>query len=92
MASWLVHDLRRSFVTRVNERGFGAPHIIEACVNHIGGAKHGIAGRYNHASYLPEKRRTLELWGAHITALATGKASKVVPLRRAQNAGIHAPE
>jgi hypothetical protein len=41
-----------------------------------------VAGIYNHATYLAEKRQALEVWGAHITALTTGVESKILPLRR----------
>ena len=92
MPPWNLHDLRRSFVTHVNELALAPPHIVEAAVNHIGSAKLGIAGRYNHASYLSEKKQLLALWGAHVVGLVTGKASKIVPLRRAQSAGIDAAE
>ena len=48
---------------------FCAPHIAEAITNHLSGHKSGIGGRYNHASYLEEKREALDLWGAHIARL-----------------------
>ena len=64
--AWVLHDLRRSFVTHVSEQGFAAPHVVEAAVNHISGAKAGVAGVYNRASYLNEKRQAFELWGAHV--------------------------
>jgi integrase len=87
MPVWTLHDLRRSFVTHISERGIAQPHIVEAIVNHISGAKAGVAGVYNRASYLSEKRQALELWGAHVRALVTGGTSKVMHLRRGQRAG-----
>jgi integrase len=62
LAPWVVHDLRRSFVTNVAERGLALPHVIEAVVNHQSGAKGGVAGIYNRAQYLPERRACLEAW------------------------------
>jgi integrase len=62
MPHWSPHDLRRSFVTHANELGLAQPHIIEAAVNHIGGAKAGVAGVYNRAKHLPERRALLEVW------------------------------
>ncbi len=82
MPAWRLHDLRRSFVTHINERGFAQPHVVEAIVNHISGHLAGIAGVYNKAQYLTERRHALELWGAHVAALVEGHTSKVVPLRR----------
>jgi len=82
MEAWRVHDLRRSFVTHINERGIAPPHIVEAIVNHISGHLAGVAGIYNKAAYLAERRQALELWGAHVVALVEGLATKVVPMRR----------
>jgi hypothetical protein len=84
MPPWVLHDLRRSFVTHVSERGFAPPHVVEAIVNHVSGAKAGVAGVYNRASYLVEKRQALEMWGTYIAALIVGRANKIVPLRQAQ--------
>jgi integrase len=81
--AWRLHDLRRSFVTHVNERGFAQPHVVEAIVNHISGHLAGVAGVYNKALYLAERRQALELWGAHIGNLVAVRAdNRVVPLKR----------
>jgi len=66
---WTVHDLRRSFVTHISELGIAPPHIVEALVNHVSGHKGGVAGVYNKALYLKERREALELWAAHIARL-----------------------
>jgi integrase len=72
MPHWRIHDLRRSFVTHVNERGFAQPHVVEAIVNHISGHLAGVAGVYNKALYLAERRQAIKLWGAHVAALVEG--------------------
>jgi integrase len=83
-----IHDLRRTVSTIMNESpddgGLGiAPHIVEACLNHVsGGAKAGVAGTYNKARYLSEKRVALARWANHIEALVSGRKAKVVPLPR----------
>ena len=46
-----------------------APHVIEAAVNHISGSKGGIAGVYNKAQHLPERRQALTLWAEHVLSL-----------------------
>jgi integrase len=66
---WTLHDIRRTFVTNVNELGFAEPHIVEAMVNHISGTKSGVAGRYNHAQYLEQRREALDKWGRYLTGL-----------------------
>ncbi|MEO5338619.1 MAG: hypothetical protein H7841_17295 [Magnetospirillum sp. WYHS-4] len=67
MPDWNLHDLRRTMVTMMNE-GLGIPpHVVEACVNHIsGGAKAGVAGVYNKALYLNERRHALEAWANRV--------------------------
>jgi integrase len=82
MPHWTLHDLRRSFVTNMAENNFAPPHIIEACVNHIGAAKSGVAGVYNKASYLNEKRQAFDAWGQFIADLVAGRRRKVVPIMR----------
>jgi integrase len=68
MRSWTLHDLRRSMVTVMNERLGIAPHVVEAVVNHVSGpAKRGVAGVYNRAIYLDDRRRALEVWAEFVT-------------------------
>src|SRR5262249_33559189 len=71
-APWVLHDLRRSFVTGTAELGI-APHVIELCVNHVSGTRGGIAGVYNRSEMLPERRAALERWAAHIEGLVAGR-------------------
>jgi len=66
---WTIHDIRRSVVTHISELGYAQPHVVEAIVNHISGSKAGVAGVYNRATYLPEKRWALEQWGRYLTGL-----------------------
>jgi integrase len=80
-APWVLHDIRRTVATRLAELG-ALPHVVEAILNHVSGHKAGVAGVYNLALYSPEKRRALDLWGAHVEALLAGNAaSNVVALR-----------
>ena len=43
------------------------PHVIEAMVNHVSGHKGGVAGIYNRAAYMPERKAALELWADHVS-------------------------
>jgi integrase len=87
---WRVHDLRRTFSTTLNESpddgGLGiAPHIVEACLNHVsGGAKSGVAGTYNAALYLSEKRTALQRWAVHVEGLVSGRKADVRSLDAAR--------
>ena len=79
---WTLHDLRRTCATGMAELGI-APHIVEACLNHVSGARAGVAGIYNRAAYGPEKRAALERWAAHVQGLASGQSARIVPLTKA---------
>jgi hypothetical protein len=57
---------------------------VEAVLNHLSGSRAGVAGIYNRATYLPEKRQALDMWAAHVEALVAGKpASNVVSMTSA---------
>ena len=70
IAPWVLHDLRRTAATGMAEIGV-APHIVEACLNHVSGAKAGVAGTYNRAIYAEEKRVALERWAAHVQGITS---------------------
>ena len=71
---WTLHDLRRTMVTVMNEKLRIAPHLVEAVVNHLSGiAKAGVAGVYNRALYLEERRRALNCWADYLARLLGGE-------------------
>jgi integrase len=78
---WRLHDLRRTAATGMAGLGI-APHIIEAALNHVSGAKAGVAGTYNRAEYGPEKKVALERWASHVEGLVSSRATNVVPINR----------
>jgi integrase len=63
---WTLHDFRRSLSTALHERFGVPPHVVEVVLGHVSGHKGGVAGTYNKALYLDERRRALERWGAHV--------------------------
>ena len=65
VASWTLHDLRRTFSTRLNELG-AEPHIVEAILNH---SVKGVGAVYNHARYMAAKGVVLATWHGHVAAL-----------------------
>lgn len=72
---WTLHDLRRTMVTVMNEVLEVPPHIVEAIVNHVSGsARRGVAGVYNRALYLPQRRRALVSWADYLLQRANGSA------------------
>jgi integrase len=74
MASWRIHDLRRTCATQMAELGV-QPHIIEAVLNHVSGHKGGVAGVYNRATYGEPIRDALQRWADHIETI-TMEANK----------------
>jgi integrase len=63
---WRLHDLRRSFVTHCADRLRIAPHVIEVAVNHVSGSRAGVAGIYNRAEHLDERRTALDAWAEYL--------------------------
>jgi integrase len=79
IAPWTLHDLRRTAVTGMADLGI-SPHAIEAVVNHISGAKAGVAGVYNRSEYRAEKKDALARWALHVQGLIGDGAGNVVNL------------
>jgi integrase len=80
---WTLHDLRRTFCTRLADLGV-LPHVIEVAVNHQSGHKRGPAGIYNRSKYAAAVQKAVFLWDRHVTALIEGREErKVVPIRSA---------
>jgi integrase len=81
ISPWRFHDLRRTAATGMAELGI-PPHIVEAVLNHVSGAKAGVAGTYNRAAYAAEKRFALQRWADHLDGLVSGRKTKIVSLHR----------
>ena len=69
VSGWVLHDLRRTLSTVAHERLGVPPHVVEVLLSHVSGHKRGVAGVYNRAAYLDERRRVLERWADHIAGL-----------------------
>jgi len=84
MPAWVLHDLRRFFSTIAHDELGVPPHVVEAALGHVTAFKSGVAGVYNKASYVDERRRALEKWAAFLDAIVTGKRAlaKIVRLRK----------
>lgn len=80
---WTFHDLRRTAATGMAR--LGIPVVdIEAVLNHVSGARSGVAGIYNRHSYGEEKRRALEAWARFVLSLVEGKPANVVTMEVAR--------
>jgi integrase len=81
VASWRLHDLRRSVATKMADIGV-EPHIIEAALNHRSGHRRGVASVYNRSTYEPQVKAALARWAAHLMVLVEGRGGdNVVELR-----------
>ena len=83
MKPWVIHDLRRTFATFLAETekdgGLGvAPQVIEMLLNHVSGSKSGVAGIYNRAKHMAERRDVLNRWADFIQRLVTPPPLKLV--------------
>jgi len=76
VAPWRIHDLRRTAATGMAELGI-APHIIELCLNHVSGARAGVAGIYNRSVQMEERRAALARWAEHVQDLVGRKGKRV---------------
>lgn len=81
---WTHHDARRTMSTLMHDRLGVLPHVVEAILNHVSGAKGGVAGVYNKALYLRERAEALNLWADHLAAIVEGEENNITPLKRAE--------
>jgi integrase len=74
LLNWRIHDLRRTLATGFQRLGIRF-EVTEAVLNHVSGAKGGIAGIYQRHDWRDEKRSALNAWACHIAAI-TAPADK----------------
>lgn len=74
------HGFRHMASTLLHEMGFPS-HLIEKQLAHSD--KNKIRAVYNHAEYMPERRKMLQAWADYLAMLAAGEENKVVPIRAA---------
>ena len=79
---WTLHDIRRTVATGLQRLGVRF-EVTEAVLNHISGAKGGIAGVYQRHDWKAEKRNALDAWAKHLASLVrkndNGGAKKARP-------------
>lgn len=80
MPAWRIHDLRRTLATGLQRLGVGF-EVTEAVLNHISGAKGGVAGIYQRHDWKDEKRSALNAWARHVAEIVEPtRGDNVVPL------------
>ena len=78
--AWRLHDLRRTLATGFQVLGIRF-EVTEAVLNHLSGARSGVAGVYQRHHWTDEKRTALQAWADHINRLlAAGDDTNVIPL------------
>jgi integrase len=78
---WRLHDLRRTCASGLQQLGV-RHEVIEKALNHVSGAYAGVAGIYQRAELLPERREALQRWSDHIAGLLTDRSNVVTALKR----------
>lgn len=76
---WRLHDLRRTMATGLQRLGVRF-EVTEAVLNHVSGAKGGVAGVYQQHDWQDEKRAALAAWAGHVARLGRKPQSNVVKL------------
>lgn len=81
---WRIHDLRRTIATGFQRLGIRF-EVTEATLNHVSGAKGGVAGIYQRHDWKEEKRSALEAWARHVAMIIKPtEKNNVVPLSKSQ--------
>lgn len=65
------HGFRHTASTILNESGLFSGDAIERQLAHVQGNK--VRGAYNHAEYLPERRKMMQWWADYLDGVATKK-------------------
>ena len=65
------HGFRSTASTILNEHGFDSKAIIERQLAH--GERNAVRAAYNHAQYLPERRKMMQWWADYLEKVASGK-------------------
>ncbi len=77
---WQIHDLRRTFTTRLRQLGIGQD-VCSALLNHA--AKGVTAQHYDQYGMLPEKTHAMKVWGNFLESLIKDKTDNVIDFNRA---------
>jgi integrase len=75
---WRTHDLRRTLATGLQRLGVRF-EVTEAVLNHVSGARSGVAGVYQRHNWAAEKRDALNAWGQALERLLTHPGSTLLP-------------
>ena len=74
---FVLHDVRRSFVSALAERGFDVD-LLDQCLGH---SRRGVFAVYQRASRMAERGRALETWGSLVAGKGESQSENVVAFR-----------
>lgn len=74
---WRTHDLRRTLATGLQRLGVRF-EVTEAVLNHVSGARSGVAGVYQRHTWAAEKRDALDRWSAALNRLIADPTASLV--------------
>ncbi|QDZ06370.1 tyrosine-type recombinase/integrase [Sphingomonas panacisoli] len=77
---WRLHDLRRTMATNLQRLGVRF-EVTEALLNHVSGARSGIAGVYQRHDWRDEKREAVRLWEDRLAKMAEKFPKKFLKAR-----------
>lgn len=85
VSPWRIHDLRRTGATGLQRLGVRF-EVTEAVLNHVSGARGGVAGVYQRHDWKDEKRAALDAWGRFVEGLITPQSTENVFILERQSA------
>jgi integrase len=90
LAHWTVHDIRRTFRTRLSECGVSRD-VAEALIGHVS-HRTEMDRAYDHYNQWPEKRDAVRRWETKLRAIIDGTDEKVIaPKFRQRRAAVGQP-
>ena len=83
VASWRLHDLRRTAATNLQRLGVKL-EVIETVLGHVSGSRSGIVGIYQRHAFADEARHAISAWSAELARITSDVApdTNVIPLSR----------
>lgn len=85
---WRIHDLRRTMATGFQRLGVRF-EVTEATLNHVSGAKGGVAGIYQQHDWKDEKRSALKAWARHVADLSkANRNGNIVPFPKSGSVAV----
>src|SRR5437764_2443057 len=70
-----LHDLRRPCVSGMARLGI-APHVADKILNHQSGTISGVAAVYQRHEFIAERKKALDVWGAHVSRILSKAATQ----------------